>query len=343
VEPTRFTDDLNLLPQSLSTLADQLSAGLPGLAEAEALGAQVAARAGHQPRVLLLGMGSSNYAADIVAREARQAGANVVAELASTRDLPAVAEDLIVIAVSATGGSVEVLDAARRYSGAGRLIAVTNREGSPLEAMAELTIAQHAGVEASGIACRTFRHTLIVLRALVAALAEPAHPVRERLGGLPELARSGAEASAALLESETEWLGPVSDALTAPLGTWVLAPVERHSSARQSALMLREVPRRPAYASEAGDWSHVDVYLTKTQDYRALIYAGSAWDAQALDWMTERGSTWVSVGAAADGEVLPGAAVSVRYAGDGDPRVAQLAEVLVAERVAGHWLTDAAG
>jgi len=118
----------------------------------------------------------------------------------------------------------------------------------------------------------------------------------------------------------------------------VLAPVERFSSSRQSALMMREVPRRPAFASETGDWSHVDVYLTKTQDYRALIYAGSAWDAQALDWMTQRGSTWVSVGVGADGAPLAGAVASVRYPGEEDPRVAQLAEVLVAERVAGLWL-----
>ncbi|MFC6235677.1 hypothetical protein ACFPZL_11350, partial [Leucobacter soli] len=129
-----------------------------------------------------------------------------------------------------------------------------------------------------------------------------------------------------------DWLAPVTEALTAPMGAWVLAPVERFSSSRQSALMMREVPRRPAFASETGDWSHVDVYLTKTQDYRALVYAGSAWDAQAIDWMTQRGSTWVSVA----GE-LPGAAAAVRFPGDEDPRVAQLAEVLVAERVAARW------
>lgn len=90
-------------------------------------------------------------------------------------------------------------------------------------------------------------------------------------------------------------------------------------------------------ASETGDWSHVDLYLTKTQDYRALFFAGSIWDEQALEWMTERQSTWVSVGAGVDGGPLRDAAVTVRYTGDDSPRVAQLAEVLVAESVAGHW------
>lgn len=46
--------------------------------------------------------------------------------------------------------------------------------------------------------------------------------------------------------------------------------------------MMREVPRRPACASETGDRSHVDVYLSKTLDYRALRYAGDEDDDVAL-------------------------------------------------------------
>lgn len=333
MEPTRFADDLARIPEALGDLSVLLERGLPGLGEVAVLGGAVAQLTGRPPRVLILGMGSSAYAADVVAREARESGAWVVAELASTRALPAPAEDLLIIAVSATGGSVEVLDAARRYAGDGRLIAVTNTVGSPLEAMADLTVGQHAGPELSGIACRSFRHTLVVLRALIAAVFDSNHPVQAKLAELPALARAAAEANATLLARTADWLEPVSEALAAPLGTWVLAPVERLSSSRQSALMLREIPRRPAYASETGDWSHVDVYLTKTQEYRALIFAGSAWDQQALDWMVQRGSRWVAV----SGD-LPGAEVTVRFPGDADPRIAQLSELLVAEQVAARWL-----
>ena len=336
MEPSRFSHDLARLPETLTDLAALLDAGMPRLADVEALGASVA-QAGHRPRILILGMGSSNYAADVVAREARAAGALVFAELASTQSLPAPSEDLIVIAVSATGGSVEVLDIVRKYTGTGRLIALTNTDGSALEDVADLRVGQHAGVEESGIASRSFRHTLVVLRAIVAALHEPTHPVRAALGDLAELSRAGATAADSLLASQGDWIAPVEQALNGPMGTWILAPMERFSSARQSALMIREIPRKSAFASETGDWSHVDLYLTKTQDYRALIYAGSVWDDPALAWMTERGSTWVSVGAGTDGEPLPGAATAVRFAGDTDPRVAQLAEVLVAELVAGHW------
>ena len=40
--------------------------------------------------------------------------------------------------------------------------------------------------------------------------------------------------------------------------------------------MVREGPRRAADGCETGDWNHVDVYLTKTLDYRALMFTGIA-------------------------------------------------------------------
>ena len=54
--------------------------------------------------------------------------------------------------------------------------------------------------------------------------------------------------------------------------------------------MLREGPRLPAVGCETGDWSHVDVYLTKTTDYRLLVFAGSQWEAQLAEWTAARGA-----------------------------------------------------
>ena len=119
------------------------------------------------------------------------------------------------------------------------------------------------------------------------------------------------------------------EALDGPDGIYALAPAERWSSAAHSALMVREGPRRAATGCETGDWSHVDVYLTKTLDYRALLYAGSRWDPQAMAWLAARRSTVVAVG----GEV-PGANVVIRYPGDEAPDVALATESLVAEVVA---------
>ena len=76
----------------------------------------------------------------------------------------------------------------------------------------------------------------------------------------------------------------------------MVAPFRRLGNAQQSALMLREGPRRSAVASETGEWSHVDVYLTKTQDYRMLLMPGSRYESELLRWTRERGTTVVSVG-----------------------------------------------
>ncbi|RXZ49208.1 SIS domain-containing protein [Agromyces fucosus] len=320
MDTTAFRADLELIPETLDALADALDAELPGASRLPVLGAS---------RVLVLGMGSSRYAADVVARRFRAIGANVVVELASAELLPPSAPDLAVVAVSATGGSAEVLRAVERYRGTGRLVAVTNRPDSALGRIADIIVPLLAGVEASGVACRTFRATFPVLDAVLEGLLGTAPAERFDAASV----RAAASATRSLFETQAEWLPPLADLLAAPMGTWALAPAERASSAQQAALMLREVPRRAAYASETGDWSHVDVYLTKTQDYRALVFAGSAWDAQALDWMAQRGSRFAAVG-----RELPGAELTIRFPGDERDEVAALTEVLVGELVADRWL-----
>jgi hypothetical protein len=155
---------------------------------------------------------------------------------------------------------------------------------------------------------------------------------------LPALVRRAATASADLLSRRDDWLPEVRRLLVGPQSTHVVAPARRLSSAQQSALMLREGPRLPAYACETGDWSHVDVYLTKTTDYRMLLLGGSRWEDELLRWTTERGSTVVAVGADVEG-----AALSLRYDGDTDDDVALLTEVLVAELLAADLWATAAG
>jgi hypothetical protein len=185
-----------------------------------------------------------------------------------------------------------------------------------------------AGEEVGGVACRSYQHTLALLLALE-------HRLTGTEGNSAGLARAAAEASADLLARRADWLPRLSELLLGPDGTHVVAPARRLSSAQQAALMLREGPRRQAVGSETGDWSHVDVYLTKTTDYRLLLFAGSRWEDELLRWTSERGSTVVSVGAE-----LPQAAMSLRYAGDEVDDVRLLTEVMVAELVAHRAWSD---
>lgn len=273
-------------------------------------------------RVVLLGMGSSHYANLVGAARLRAAGVDAVAELASSDLLPAVRPDDLVVAVSASAGSAETLDAVERLGA--DVVAVANLPG-PLTELATRTVWMDAGEERGGVACRSFQHTVALLLELV----------RQLTGGRDVPLTDAAEATEHLLEREPEWRPRVSELLLGPDGTHVVAPARRISSAFQSALMLREGPRLPAHGCETGDWSHVDVYLTKTTDYRMLLLGGSRWEPQLLEWTSQRGSTVVGVGTD-----VPGAALTLRYPHDDDDDVRLLVETTVAELVAARaWLS----
>lgn len=312
MNPDLFRADLAAKPAALRDLASALRVDNPW------------AMAGAWPgrvRLVLLGMGSSHYANAIAAGRLRQHGFDAVAVLASSSLLPRVDEDTVVVAVSASGGSAETLAAADHYAGTCPLVAITNVPGSAITGRAEATVDMRAGEERGGVACRSFQHTLALWLDL-----------ERRLTGSPDTARlleHAADASADLLERADVWLPSVRDHLVGPDGTAFVAPAHRLSSAQQSALMLRECPRLPAIACETGDWSHVDVYLTKTQDYRMALLAGSPWEPELLRWTRERDATVVAIGAD-----VADARATVRYRHDDDDDVRLLSEVMVAELVA---------
>lgn len=310
MDPALFLADLERKPEQLRSLAAALDdadpwAALPGAS-----------------RLVLLGMGSSAYAASVAAARLRAAGVDAVAELAGSDLLPPADDRTVVVAVSAGGGSRETRAAVEHYRGRCPVVLLTNTTGSPLAGSADLVVDLRAGTEEGGVACRSYQHTLALLLALEAHLT----------GGGPDvaaLARGAALATDSLLARRPSWLPELRELLAGPQGTHVVAPARRLASAQQSALMLREGPRVPAYACETADWSHVDVYLTRTTDYRMLLLAGSRWEDELLRWTTERGSTVVAVGAE-----VPGAAAVLRYPGDEDDDVRLLTETLVAELVA---------
>ena len=318
MDPRLFAADLAAKPEHLAAIADSLAGSDPW----HVLPSDVR-------RVVLVGMGSSAYAAGVAAARLRARGFDAAVELAST-DVPMqVREGDVVVAVSAGGGSRETVAAVEHYRDRAPLVLLTNKPGSPLAQSVPNVVDMQAGPEEGGVACRSFQHTLIALLALE----------RHLLGldrDLPDLVRRAADAGADLASRAGTWLPTVRELLDGRDGMHVVAPVSRLSSAQQSALMLREGPRRSAYAHETGDWSHVDVYLTKTTDYRLLLLAGSRWEDELMRWCAERGSTVVALG----GDV-EGAAYSLRYTGDDDADVRLLSEVLVAELLAADlWLAQ---
>ena len=273
--------------------------------------------------MVLLGMGSSAYAGGVAAARMRARGLVVSSELASSQLLPQWGSGTLVVATSASGGSIETLDALGRLPDAVDTIALTNTPGSTITERCHAVVALDAEPEVGGVACRSYQHTLALLLAL------ECHLLGEDTAALADSVATAADASAHLLDTESDWRPTLSELLLGPDGTHFAAPAHRFCSAQQAALMLREGPRLPAVGCETGDWSHVDVYLTKTTDYRLLVFAGSAWESQLAEWTTARGSTVVGVG----GDV-PGARHLLRYPGDDDDEVRLLTEVLVPELIA---------
>ncbi len=274
-------------------------------------------------RVLFLGMGSSRFAALDAAVDLRSAGIAAIAEYASVETSFPPDRRTLVVAISATGESAETLAAVERYRGVSPILAITNETTSSLGRSGGIVIEMLAGEERGGVASQTFLHTSLLLRAL-----------RVRLLGITEdmagLTRNVAAASARLLDSRDAWLPEVTAAIDGAAPIFLIGPAARLGTIEQGALMVREGPRRPAFASETGDWAHVDVYLTTTVDYRAVLFTGSRWDGLALDWLTRRNATVVAVGRPVDG-------ARVTVALPDDPLLARFTGILVPELVAARW------
>jgi fructoselysine-6-P-deglycase FrlB-like protein len=309
-----FLRDVLAAPARLERLLDAYGGGESPLA---ALASDLLTRR----RVVLLGMGSSRFAAETAAALLRSRGVDAVAELASTGLPSAPMADVLAVGISASGATPETVEALDRHRGIGPTLAVTNDPEGELAAVADHTLPLFAGVEEGGVACLTFQATVAVLLLLAGELT----------GGLPDAdaLRPAVQSAAGLRESRGEWVEAVADAFDAAHTVYTVAPAERISSALQAALLFREGPRRAADATETGDWLHVDVYLSKRSGYRALLFAGSRFDAGVMEWAVERAATVVAAG-----RRLPGATLHVPVPGAEDPSVAALVETGVAELVA---------
>ena len=102
---------------------------------------------GGRRRFLLTGLGSSRFAAQIVATQVQHRGGAAWVETAGTSAAIPPAEDLVVFAISASGRTREVVEAAAAHRGRSLVIAVTNDPGSALAGQADQVLALDAGVE----------------------------------------------------------------------------------------------------------------------------------------------------------------------------------------------------
>lgn len=172
-----MTNDSNVIEGAyLADLLDQpgaVRAAVAGLAEAPSLSGVAVDLAGRSyRRVVLTGMGSSYHA--LYPLHLRLVGRGLPSLLVETSELVhSMAETLdprtLLVAVSQSGRSAEVVRLLGLKKGAGLTIGVTNDARSPLAQGADLTLLLHAGAEHS-VSCKTYVASLAVLRWLGGAL-----------------------------------------------------------------------------------------------------------------------------------------------------------------------------
>lgn len=268
--------------------------------------------------LVFTGMGSSAFAAQAVVTRLQHCGIDATFSLSSNPTPPRASHKKTLIAISATGKSIETIAAFDNASNYREKIWLTN--GDP---RGDSTVSLNAGPELGGVASLTYLATHIALLRLC-----------EALGCIADATSSIKDASVAIADiyqTKHLWLPRLEQHINSPAGSFFIAPADRLCNAHQSALMMRESPRLSAVACETGDWSHVDVYLTKTLDYRAVVFPGSKWEDQLFKWTQSRQSKVLTIGFE-----HPGASGDLRYPDDTNPLVRLLAETTYAEILAQH-------
>jgi len=261
---------------------------------------------GGRAKIAFTGLGSSRYAALVASAAARAAGRTVWASYPHVADGQPPTSDLVLVAISASGRTSEVVEVAERHRGRSLVVAVTGDPGSPLARAADQVVPLHAGREVAGVACRTFRATVAALGLLTGVVeVEDVRPTVDALDSL--------------LTTRTEWAPRLVEALDGAPSIDVLADAPLVGLAEQAALMLRECPRSPAHAWESADWLHTAVYLA-LPGHRVVLYPGAVADEEVVATVERRGGSVLRI---------PGA-----NPGGADPLARAVAESVVAEVVA---------
>ncbi|WP_028647793.1 SIS domain-containing protein [Nocardiopsis sp. CNT312] len=322
----RLLSDLAGKPASLTALADRFPRWNPYAALPALLDDEPAA-------VRLLGLGAARHVCATVAARLRRAGIAASAEHSSSAETPPAGPETLVVGVSLGGGQRELATVLDRYVARSPVIVLTPDPGAVVARIADLVVPLHAGEESAGLGCRAYQHAMALGLLLGHRLGAPAGGG----GNFPGLLHRAAHATATLLREAEAWVPEVARVLDSPHGVHMVAPAERLASAAQGVRVVRSGPVRVAHARETGEWSHTDRYLAAVTDYRALLFAGSAYDERFAEHLGQLRGRFAAVGSAPERESVPGAELTVRYPGDTDPDVSLLVEPLAAELVAAHW------
>lgn len=204
--------------------------------------------------VIMLGCGSASHAAlwaqhtfaRVAGRRISAANANEVEHL-----LPFVGPRSLVVALSQSGETIDVLDAVRRARLRGaRIAALTNVEGSSLWRTADLVVPLAAGPERCVLATKTL--TAMLASTLLCAYVVHGAPALGR-----ELLERTADDLAAMLSGERRAsLRVIAQVMHARDHLYVLGRGPNHPLALETALKIKEVSYLHAEGFAGGELKH---------------------------------------------------------------------------------------
>ncbi len=260
-----YINDILHQPQALQ---DTLTA-FAGMDFAPFSGCAAQLRSGKLRRVILTGMGSSFHALHPLYLALLRQG--LPAFMLETSELvhhaPALlTRDSLVVAVSQSGASAEILNLLDRLPAQAALIGVTNTSGSPLAARAAALLLTQAGFE-NAVSCKTYVTALAAHVILEAALTgcDPA----AALSGLEPVP----EAVAAYLSGFSEYLEDLEQRLQ---GVQYLVLAGRGASlaaAGTGGLIIKEAAHFPAEGMSSAAYRHGPLNMASARTF-VLVYEG---------------------------------------------------------------------
>ncbi|HKU42230.1 MAG TPA: SIS domain-containing protein, partial [Polyangiales bacterium] len=215
---------------------------------------ELAGRIQQSRDVFLIGCGSAAHAA-LAAQHlfARVAGRRVSWAAASELDhvLPFLGGDTLVVALSQSGETMDVLDAARRARERGaQIAAITNVEGSSLWRLADLRLGLGVGPERCVLATKSLSAKLAVLYLTAHAL------VGQLAAAEAALASAAADIEDMLGVARRSHMQDIARAIVARDHLYVLGRGPSYALALETALKIKEVSYIHAEGFASGELKH---------------------------------------------------------------------------------------
>jgi glucosamine--fructose-6-phosphate aminotransferase (isomerizing) len=226
-------------------------------------------RSGKLKRVILTGMGSSYHALHPLLLGLL--GQGIQAQMVETSEMihhaPGLfSPDALIVAVSQSGASAEILQLLLRVPAQAKVIGVTNTSGSPLTLRANAVLVTRAGPE-NTVSCKTYVTTLLALDVLKDLLIsrDPTGTLFE-LEGLPETVATYLSGMQDYLDSLEKRLQEIKYLILAGRGASLAA-------AGTGGLIIKEAAHFPAEGMSCAAFRHGPLDMVSPQTF-TLVYEG---------------------------------------------------------------------